>query len=436
MRKWLEILLTAVVYYLLARLSLLLQFQSSNATPVWLPSGFAFAVMLLCGRHVAYGILTGAFFANLIVFMSNGAAPLPSAALLSFVIGVGNTAEALTGSYLLRKMTTYGNIRNLFSSVKNVFRFSLAAVLMCMVSSSIGAGTDFLSGIIAAVHFPLVWITWWLGDFSSILLITPLLLLWTHDMRATFLRKKHERTAEAIALYVITIVVSGIIFDNWFSPPEIFQWAYWVIPVLVWAAIRLCQRDTIAIIALCSAIAIKGTLDRFGQFSTLPLNDSLLTLQAFISIMVITKLSLNASIEERNQTVHELRSIRSELETRVQKRTADLQKKNEDLLSFAHVASHDLQEPLRKIQAFADRLRETEINTLSETGTDYFKRMEKAAARMQQLIDDLLAFSRATTEEKMFAKTDLNVILEEVQDDLQEKYMRHPLLLPLKNFRK
>ncbi len=98
---------------------------------------------------------------------------------------------------------------------------------------------------------------------------------------------------------------------------------------------------------------------------------------------------------------------------------ARLEASNRDLQDFAYVASHDLQEPLRKIQAFGDRLRAKCGDALGETGRDYLARMSDAAARMQNLINDLLSFSRVTTKAQPFAPVDLDKVLREVLSDLE-----------------
>ena len=85
------------------------------------------------------------------------------------------------------------------------------------------------------------------------------------------------------------------------------------------------------------------------------------------------------------------------------------------------MASHDLQEPLRKIQAFGDRLDVKYAKQLGQQGQDYLRRMRNAAERMQILIRELLTYSRITTKIQPFAATDLNTIVREVLSDLETR---------------
>jgi PAS domain S-box-containing protein len=110
---------------------------------------------------------------------------------------------------------------------------------------------------------------------------------------------------------------------------------------------------------------------------------------------------------------------RKQAEDRLRAYAAQLEQRNRELEEFAYVASHDLQEPLRKIQAFGDRLKTRCGEALSEQGRDYMARMQNAAARMQILIDDLLAFSRVTTQVEPFLPVDLIQIAREVISDLE-----------------
>jgi PAS domain S-box-containing protein len=99
--------------------------------------------------------------------------------------------------------------------------------------------------------------------------------------------------------------------------------------------------------------------------------------------------------------------------------TAQLEQSNRELQDFASVASHDLQEPLRKIQAFGNRLKRKDGAALSEEGLDSLQRMQSAAGRMQALINDLLLYSRITTQAQPFVAIDLNAIVADVLADLE-----------------
>ena len=97
----------------------------------------------------------------------------------------------------------------------------------------------------------------------------------------------------------------------------------------------------------------------------------------------------------------------------------EIQRSNRELEEFAYVASHDLQEPLRKIQAFADLLSTDCADALGPTGLDYLNRMVDASRRMQALITDLLALSRVTTGRRSLVPVDLGAIVREVLTDLE-----------------
>ncbi|MGZ3932184.1 MAG: ATP-binding protein [Bacteroidia bacterium] len=121
---------------------------------------------------------------------------------------------------------------------------------------------------------------------------------------------------------------------------------------------------------------------------------------------------ITATIEAETQ----LKKLNQELT----QKNSELELKNHELASFAYISSHDLQEPLRKIQSFADLITNSEKDNLSEGGKDYFSRMQKAASRMQALINDLLAYSRAGTTERIFEQVDLNALIEDIRSELKE----------------
>ncbi|MEO8710569.1 MAG: PAS domain-containing protein [Parafilimonas sp.] len=133
-------------------------------------------------------------------------------------------------------------------------------------------------------------------------------------------------------------------------------------------------------------------------------------------------------ITEGNERVYigTLQDITSQHDKELQllEQNTALEEMNKELASFSYVASHDLQEPLRKIRMFTRRLIETEIASLSADGKEYFNRIDNAATRMQQLIEDLLSYSRTNTAQAHFELTDMDKLLEDVCDNLREKIVQ------------
>jgi PAS domain S-box-containing protein len=150
----------------------------------------------------------------------------------------------------------------------------------------------------------------------------------------------------------------------------------------------------------------KGEINLLIANKTIPVYISLTSLYPNIPAigMILTDLT-----EKRNQD--EILKIKN----------ADLETKNSELQAFAYIVSHDLQEPLRKIQIFISRFLEKECNNLSENGMDYLNMVQNSTKRMQTLIQDLLIYSNTNTAERKFENTDLTQIIDEVKNDLKEE---------------
>lgn len=117
--------------------------------------------------------------------------------------------------------------------------------------------------------------------------------------------------------------------------------------------------------------------------------------------------------------IHDQKTLSQKLEEQVRKRTRELQRSNEDLQQFAHVASHDLKEPVRKIKTFVTRLQEEIGEQLHESGKMYINRVLNAANRMVVMIDGVLTYSTISAVEEMFEPVDLNEVLKSVEVDLE-----------------
>jgi signal transduction histidine kinase len=127
------------------------------------------------------------------------------------------------------------------------------------------------------------------------------------------------------------------------------------------------------------------------------------------------------SLEEVNGELADSNRALGRSNQELERQARELVRSNAELDQFASIASHDLQEPLRKVRTFTERISETEADVLSERGLDYLQRANASAERMQTLIEDLLRYSRVSTQGRPFAPVDLRGVADDVIEDLSEQ---------------
>jgi signal transduction histidine kinase len=145
-----------------------------------------------------------------------------------------------------------------------------------------------------------------------------------------------------------------------------------------------------------------------------------------IAALVLGERALRSAhkVHEANERLEVRGEELAEANATLEQRAQELVRSNAELEQFASIASHDLQEPLRKIRTFTDQLKVTESERLSEKGIDYLRRANSAAERMQTLIQDLLKFSRVATHGRPFVPVDLAQVTDEVLEDLEAQIQR------------
>lgn len=132
--------------------------------------------------------------------------------------------------------------------------------------------------------------------------------------------------------------------------------------------------------------------------------------------LVAINKSLEIEIKERKASEEKIKQLNRQLLENI----ASLESANKDLDRFAFMASHDLQEPLRKIRMFSDRLFLKYREMLDDDGKTNIHRIQKAAERMQTLITDILTFSKISVDKPSFVESDLNVLITEVLTEMDE----------------
>jgi len=336
----------AATYFVAARLGLRVEFQGTQATAVWPPSGIALAAMVLFGQRSLVGIFVGALSANLVDLFfkaSPGTATTainliayigahPGEVMAAALISIGNSLEALIAMYIIRR---YGTGAARLDNAPDVVIFVTAAAVAALAASTIGVGTLAALGLFPASLVTAAWFTWWLGDVAGIVVVAPLILTWARLGPAPW---RNMRWAESVAALATLIVVAVVIFTSWFDaaspllpqmmrhlfPPRFTIAPYLVAPVLLWIEFRLGPSTGAFGRLVTAAIATAGTLAGSGPFVQSSPNSSLLALQGFISVVTVTMLLIAGALGERREAIEALTRSREQLERRVERRTAAL----------------------------------------------------------------------------------------------------------------
>jgi PAS domain S-box-containing protein len=355
---WISML--AALYFAAAKLSLLLAIPPGYATAVWAPSGLALAALLLAGNRVWPGIWLGAAFANVTV---------QSSALAAVFIGTGNTLEAVVGASLIRHFI---GVPRRFDRGEDVFKFVGLVAIASVVAATIGALSIAATGAIRWADFPAHWWTWWQGDTTGIIIVTPLILLWTDTPpQARPLSRKLEAMGFALGLALAAYVVVGTdVIAGTHGPSPLLLFLSF--PFIIWAAFRFDEREVAATIAALCVIAIASTLVGQGPVSSDSINTSLMLLLSFIGIAAVTGLVLSAVVEERRRATQALRQARDGLALQVAERTRALEQTNQTLqrdIAARAKLEEEFKRSEEKFRLMVEGIRDYAIFMLDPDGT-------------------------------------------------------------------
>ncbi|MES2163192.1 MAG: CHASE domain-containing protein [Pseudomonadota bacterium] len=286
------VLLTAC-YYLVANTSLLLAFAHTNATPVWPPSGIAFAAVLLLGYRAWPAILLGALAANLATFTTNGQPFNAGLVTASLLIAVGNTLEALAGAWLMRRHT---DAARPFSQLQDVYKFATIALLVCLISAGIGSATLVLGALVPAPAWSTVVLTWWVGDVAGVLLVAPAILAW---------RRPRWRQAVALEAALSLLLLAALIawiFGRHYTANDDPGWLPYVFMLCVArASFRFGLRGASLAWLATAGGAVLCTVRGLGPFAVGTLNDALISLDSFVVLCSLIGMVLCADASERRR---------------------------------------------------------------------------------------------------------------------------------------
>jgi signal transduction histidine kinase len=287
-----------MLYFAAGRLGLSVPFTSGNVSPVWPPSGLALAAVLLWGYGVWPGIAVGAFLVN---FLS----PIPTLAAVG--LAIGNTASAIAGAYLLRRLGGWQAPR---VTLRDALALATCAIASPIIAATVGTTTLFLSQVRPWSHSLTAFRIYWFGDAMGVLVVTPLLLT-GYQWRNLFQRKRAlELLSLSLACGASTIVIFSRVMG--FSVRDDVL-AFAVFPFVIWAAIRFRTAGASAACFLIAVIAVWGTAEGYGPFLRHdPVHNAVL-LQLFLAVLSISGLTLAAVIDERSHAELALADLSGQL---------------------------------------------------------------------------------------------------------------------------
>jgi len=300
--------LLTLVYFIAGKFGLMLASLHASASPVWPPTGIALAALLVLGYRAWPAIFVGAFLVN---------ASTAGNVATSLAVASGNTLEAMCGAWLVNR---FAGGTTAFGRPQGVFKFALAAVVSTIISPAFGVTSLALAGFADWANYGAIWLTWWLGDATSDLLIAPLIILWSIASKRRWNRRE---AVEVGILLLLLFVLSEAVFGGWLTiSAKNYPIAFSCGAIVIWTAFRFTQRETATGIFILSAIAIWGTLHGFGPFAEKTENQSLLALQYWTAVVTITAMALSAGMAERGRAEEALRE--SEARTNLAANAANL----------------------------------------------------------------------------------------------------------------
>lgn len=282
-----------IAYVLAGKWGLGLASIHPSVSPVWAPTGIAIAAVLLLGKSAWRVIFAAAFVVNLTT-----AGSIPTA----LAIASGNALEAIVAAWAVMRLSL--GVAS-FRVYRGILDFALLAAFgSTVISATIGVSALLATGFAQWVDARSLWLTWWLGDATGALIVTPLLILWATEPKPTW---RWRGAAEGLAIAVLLTATVLIVFCGRFpSDVKTYPLEFLCAPLLTWTAFRFGSTQVATAVFAISTTAVWGTTRGYGPFVRATPNESLLLLQIYMSVTATMGLALAAVLEEYRRAERQL----------------------------------------------------------------------------------------------------------------------------------
>ncbi|QGX39695.1 MASE1 domain-containing protein [Permianibacter aggregans] len=300
-----RIVLVAVLYFFTARIGQSFAMPPGNITPVWLPSGLMVALVLIWGYRISPGIFLGAFAGNIWAYFDASSATLIGKALVSASLnGIGDVLATAGAVYLFKRKVVSDNPLESLSAFK---AFGIYCVISGSVVSAILGVTGLASmGFLPWSQYGMALLTWATGDAVGVLLIAPLVL--SFYFRKDRVVPKQRRFELGLHVTLLALLSLAAVFhQHW--PPPLPSPVFVMIPLLLWAVLRLGFRVTFVSVACMAAATVYVTSNNLGPFKEAEQLFALIELQLFLTLLVTSVALVGMVSAERDQLIDELKDL-------------------------------------------------------------------------------------------------------------------------------
>ncbi len=360
LRPLFQIVMLAAAYFVAAVVGLEFAIPPGNASAVWPPSGLAVGVLLLTSWRCVPGIWFGAWSATFMVSSSLSTAT---------VIASGNSLAALVALQLCKKLI---DLENPFGTVRAAFLWLGLSAAACSIAATCGVTWLYFSGAIQSTEVYANWSTWWFGDLSGVMLVTPLLLsIRRRKITGNFMGSMSER----FLAFVMLGIISQCIFGGWLLEQKAESLLYLPVVIQVCLLLRFGTASVFVGNFVIAIFAVYGTSQGYGAFATEAVGQSLFDLQSFLIIYATTGMVLCGFLLSTHESQRGHHKLSIEIETAKGKMQL----------------AHDIQVGLFPSQPIQNQYAECEgaCQAAEDASGDYFDFVEESDDKIVMMIGDV-----------------------------------------------
>ena len=301
----------ALLYALLATITVEQFSDHAFVSYVWPPSGLALAALLIGGKKYWFGILLGALAYNLVADHS---------VWLSACIALGNTLEAFAAFRILSRMRPMadtlallprkyrlsneaGGLDPALTHPRDYIRLIGVGALTSAMGALIGTTALFLAGFLAPPAFPHSLLQWWMGDTLGIMLVAPLILVWRQTPQDWLTRR---RAPELLGCFLLAFLCGQAVFLDWFD--QTINRGYWMFLFVTWGAVRFGRHGVLLIITLAGIQGLLGAAKGVGYFGAYTGQAQLSQYWFYMAVLTLIGMLLATVIKERELAEAALRA--------------------------------------------------------------------------------------------------------------------------------